>query len=119
MIPQVQSRTGKHGRCFEACLASILDLKEHEVPDFGDEPEFLRNVNAWLEQFGLYYIQAPLKLRPNGYHTIEGLSPRGGMHAVVGLNGVMVFDPHPQDGTRHGLVKEVCYGVLGAALKGK
>lgn len=32
-----------------------------------------------------------------GYHIIGGPSPRGGgiLHAVVGLNGEVAFDPHP------------------------
>lgn len=50
------------------------------------------------------------------WHTIEGLSPRGGQHAVVGNQGKMRFDPHPQDGTGRGLVDVDAYGLLCARM---
>lgn len=104
-----------------ACLASILEIPEADVPDFlGTDQEWLAQLQQWLAPQGLYYVQ----IQPSEptvkaafaagelYHTIEGLSPRGGMHACVGLNGRLVFDPHPQDGTGRGLVKVHCYGLL-------
>lgn len=112
MIPQVQSKTGKDGRCLNACIASILEIKEHEVPDFTDE-NFISEVNTFLAPHGLYYVQAPLIIKPVGYSTIEGVSPRGGLHACVALNGKLVWDPHPQDGTGRGLKQPECYGILG------
>lgn len=110
MIPQVQSRVGKRGRCFNACLASILELPEASVPDF-DEDDYWQSVDDWLSKFGLYYRQVPLDIAPVGWHTVEGTSPRGGQHAVVGYNGEMVWDPHPEDGTGK-WVKPRIYGVL-------
>lgn len=126
MIPQTQSRVGKNGRCFEACIASILDLKEKDVPDFGLDAVFLENCTKFLDQFGLYYVQVPPTLqglaivwgpdKGEAFHTIEGESPRGGLHAVVGCNGDMVWDPHPVDGTEHGLVRVDCFGLICARL---
>jgi hypothetical protein len=115
MIPQTQSRTGPTGRCFPACLASILEIQENSVPDFMEESdeEFFTAVNQFLARFGLRYKQVPIQdVHPVGWHTVEGLSPRGGQHAVVGRDGRMVWDPHPPDGTGRFLVKPEIYGLL-------
>jgi hypothetical protein len=120
MKPQVQSRTGKNGRCIEACFASILEIPESQVPDFGQDDVFLRNVQAFLKPYGLYYVQVPVNTPGiqqafrggKIFHTIEGKSPRGGLHACVGESGKMVWDPHPQDGTGRGLVRIDCFGLL-------
>jgi hypothetical protein len=110
--PVVQSRTGETGTCFRACLASILELPESTVPDFKDanqDPE----VNTFLAKHGLRYQQVPISTpAPIGWHTIEGISPRGGQHAVVGYDGHLVHDPHPRDGTGRGLVEPQWWGLL-------
>ena len=129
MIPQTQSRVGRTGRCFEACIASLLDLKERDVPDFGGDDVFMQNCTEFLAEFGLYYVQVPPTLSGlavvwhpgmgEAYHTIEGMSPRGGLHAVVGCNGEIVWDPHPDDGTPHGLVRVDCFGLICARLNAR
>lgn len=112
MKPVVQSRTGKDGRCFAACIASLLEIKEAEVPEWVHED----TINAWLiPEHGLEFKEMPIDdvaLAPVGWHLIEGVSPRGGQHAVVGRDGRFVFDPHPQDGTGRGLVDKQRYGLL-------
>ena len=110
MKPVTQSKVGAHGRCFPACVASILEVPESSVPGYEDMPD----VYQWLERRGLQYAQAPIEGTPApvGYHIIEGISPRGGQHAVVGLNGKTVHDPHPQDGTGRGLTKPERWGML-------
>ena len=57
MIPQTQSRTGENGRCLEACIASILNIAECDVPDFGGDAVFMRNMSQFLSAFNLYYVQ--------------------------------------------------------------
>ena len=110
MKPVTQSKVGAHGRCFPACVASILEVPEASVPGYEDSPD----VYQWLAKRGLEYRQVPIEDRPApvGYHIIEGISPRGGQHAVVGLNGKIVHDPHPQDNTGRGLVKPERWGML-------
>jgi len=120
MIQVTQTRTGPQGNCFSACLASILEVPIHVIPDFGGDDVFLFNVQAFLAQYGLYYVQvesddAAVEAAFNQgevLHTIEGTSPRGGQHAVVGISGEMVWDPHPEDGTGRGLVEVDCFGLL-------
>lgn len=111
MRPVYQSRTGKHGRCLNACIASLLEIPEYVVPDFGDHT-WNADVDHFLAPYGLYYRRIALDVAPIGYHIIEGISPRGGLHAVVGRNGNIVFDPHPPDGTGSGLVERCFYGLL-------
>ena len=110
-----QSRTGENGNCFATSLASILETR---VPEFGiDVPEdtYWSNVSRWLARFGLKYVRVPIRkgLEPVGWGTLEGVSPRGGLHAVVAYNGKMVHDPHPvADDPRRGLVEPRWYGLL-------
>ena len=111
MRPVYQTRTGEIGNCFAACLASIL---EEPLPELGltSDHDYDENVNKWLAARGLRYTQVPSDVKPMGWTTIEGISPRGGMHATVGLDGKIVWDPHPNDGTGHGLVSVERYGLL-------
>ena len=123
MVPAQQTRTGANGDCFPSCLASILELPLAEIPEFSTEPDqWLADVQEWLATLGLYYVQvkpddpalrAAFAQQGPLYHVIEGMSPRGGQHAVVGDRGRMVWDPHPKtDGTGQGLVNVACYGLL-------
>lgn len=111
MRPVTQSKVGAQGRCLNACLASLLEIPERDVPDFGDHT-WRADVDHFLTPYRVYYRQVPLDVAPIGYHVIEGVSPRGGPHAVIGLNGKFVFDPHPRDGSGRGLRKVERYGVL-------
>jgi hypothetical protein len=112
VIPVTQSRVGVRGTCFRAALASILNLAENQVPDF-KEANLDPAVNEFLSEYGLPYARRPATLpAPQGYHVTEGVSPRGGQHAVVGRDGHFVHDPHPQDGTGRGLQKVERWGEL-------
>lgn len=112
MQPVVQTRTGADGNCFAACLASILEIPLKQVPEF-TEDDWLEEANEFLAKHGLHYQRVPMYSRPSGYSTIEGISPRGGLHACVALDGELVWDPHPiemDDG--QGLVEPRYYGLL-------
>jgi hypothetical protein len=114
MLKLTQGRTGENGNCFATALASILETK---VPEFGldvSEDTYWANVDKWLAKRGLKYERVPIVkgMEPLGWSTMEGISPRGGMHAVVAYNGRPVHDPHPQDGTGRFLVEPQYYGIL-------
>ncbi len=103
---------GEDGTCFRACLASILEVPESADPDF-PEANLDPGVNKFLRKHGMRYTRRPIDAaKPSGWHTIEGISPRGGMHAVVGRDGEFKHDPHPQDGTGRGLVTPMFWGAL-------
>jgi hypothetical protein len=123
MIPVEQTRVGSGvGNCFAACLASILEIPVEDIPDFlNDGDEFLDQLAWFLFPYGLVYVQVepddPIVNRMfmvgQMWHTIEGVSPRGGLHACVGCNGQIVHDPHPGG---NGLVKVELFGLLCARM---
>lgn len=101
------------GNCFQASVASIMELSLDDVPHFmqlygGDAwwPPFCQ----WLNKHGYvadWYPNAakcteldrPFREAPTGYSILSGESPRfsGKYHAVVALDGVCVHDPHVGD----------------------
>ena len=129
MKPVHQTRLGKNGNCFAACLASIMEVPLEAVPDAMDDLDsggycWLKTYNAWLaETFSLYLLNiARVNDLPGGavcmashmaeqaaYHLIGGKSERGMMHSVVAFQGNVVHDPNP-DST--GLKSVVDYGFF-------
>lgn len=96
-----QTIVGENGNCMAACIASLLEIEIDEIPNLSEEG-WLSRLNEWLGNFGLFYMELSLPqtywsgMKYWGYHTICGKSPRGLLHAVVGLQGKMVHDPHPE-----------------------
>ena len=107
---------GRLGNCFPACIASILECEIEDIPDFIHLESFhdwLSTLNDWLVGMGLIYVEFVTKDNPEeffkGYktkvhHILAGCTERTDMdsefpvtHAVVALNGKMVFDPHPSN----------------------
>ena len=123
MKPVKQTRTGKGGNCFTACVASILELNIDEVPDLAPRKDIEgleqdKILNDWLGQFGLRFFSFRLHdedyrkiVFKNAYHTICGKCPRDPNldHIVVGFNGEMIHDPHPE-GT--GVKGFLTYGIF-------
>lgn len=102
----LQTKFGEpDGNCHAACVASILEIELDRVPNFyADTPARWDEVfSQWLvENFDLQTIDLDVDAmnrrgwKPNGYHFINGPSRRGDFwHTVIGLDGVMVHDPHP------------------------
>ena len=98
---------GKHGNCLSAVLASLLHLPIEDVPVFSAPyPEWQNQLNEWLRPFGLAYIQVgdfakwcnDFGIR-GCHHELGGSSPRNTdiSHACVGVDGDLVFDPHPDN----------------------
>lgn len=124
MIPATQTilhdpENGKKGNCLSAVIASLLHLPIEEVPLFV-EPEWRRDLNAFLRPFGLAYLDLsvdPAYLRvvcgiTGLHHEITGTSPRNPavLHGCVALDGNLVFDPHP---SRDGIVGDPIEFTLG------
>ena len=98
---------GQRGDCARAVIASLLDIPISEVPHFAQIAHdtgipFYGQINDFLEACGLemmwhtnpiYHLKDGIDI----YHEIAGPSPRGNgiWHAVVGCNGKIVHDPHP------------------------
>jgi hypothetical protein len=108
MIPVYQTRFRNDepgalpGNCTQATLASIFELPLDAVPDFRSDANGrqVEKIAAFARSQGYEYRVMPSALvyPPKGYHTISGVSPRGVRHLVVGYNGKIVHDPHPEGG---------------------
>lgn len=113
-VDQTEFWTGEKevwGDCERAVIASLLNLPTTEVPHFlreakGDNVLFWDSIADFLKQRGLVYIHhlwAEIdweRIKKDGdiYHRLAGPSPRAPSkiwHAVVGLNGEVIHDPHP------------------------
>lgn len=110
--------------CVQACVAAVLELELDRVPNFMERPGkgWAKAFVAFLAKFDLSPLELDIKqskdagFQPTGYHLINGKGPRGVEHAVVGLNGEMVHDPHP---SKSGLVTEESWTVFVACLMDK
>jgi hypothetical protein len=105
-----QTRFGcPSGNCFQACMASLLELPLEEVPDFMAADPWWPAMEAWLAPRGLYPVGLLCEGQdsrdgwvPRGLHILGGRSPRGDFdHVVIAHGREIVWDPHP---SRAGLV---------------
>jgi hypothetical protein len=94
------------GNCFQASLASYLQLSLDEVPnfcvDYGDSwfHEFYKWVRANTEYSPVMYlidgIEEMRERFPVGMFMVGGQSPRGNfLHSVIYEDCELVHDPHP------------------------
>lgn len=112
MIPTKQTvlhspENGKIGNCLSAVIASLLHMPIEDVPVFyAPSPIWQKELNSWLRQFGLAYLQVAdfdqwcSSIGIEGcYSEIGGSTTRSHdvAHAVVGKDGAPIFDPHPDD----------------------
>lgn len=112
MIPVYQTRTVANdatGNCFNACVASILEMPLRDVcdvlPDFNGD--YWGEWNRWLAGLGLQLDYVPLNQGPpKGYAIASGYGgrfyPEGHakagqpiLHAAVVFNGELAHDPFP------------------------
>lgn len=112
---------GKWGNCYQAALATLLQLPLEEVPHFYDQGVFDKFAEQeWLAErgFTMLWLTVPefdlfkeTAIR-RCFHLISGSTERfnGEVdHVVVAKDGKTFFDPHP---SRAGLKIEKVYGVL-------
>lgn len=110
MKPVNQTKFGEEGNCLQACIASLLELKLEDVPEFPHTNQF-NYLQRFMRQHGLQPVAKDMiafNYPYNVYYLLWGKSPRGFMHSVVAWNGKTVHDPHPEGG---GLVT-VEFGVV-------
>ena len=109
---------GLHGNCLSAVLASLLHLPIDDVPLFTAPGTWVKDLNAWLRQFGLAYCMVDnfdCHMEAYGikglWHEISGNTVRSNdvLHSCVAKDGRFIFDPHP-DG--YALTKITCYGFF-------
>jgi hypothetical protein len=86
--------SGRIGNCLQAAVASLLDLDLGGVPHFAEHDDWLERLVEFGAARGYRVVYRP---RPVEF----GRSPRDVPHAVVVIDGEIVWDPHP---SRDGLV---------------
>jgi hypothetical protein len=100
----VDAPTDEIGNCYQAAIASVLELDLDDVPHFIalHKDEWWIETVKWMNARGKGVAWIPIEdgldsgIRPIGYHLMNGKSPRGDYgHEVVGLDGKVVHDPHP------------------------
>jgi len=103
--------TPQTGNCFAACVASILELPLHTVPNFCNTSDpWWPAFQQWLAQRGLTAVEIHNKRRsglrpvtPGVPVVITGPSSRGSwQHSVVGIacdeGFEFIHDPNPEGG---------------------
>lgn len=98
-------KENKNGDCLRACVCSILEISDENVPNFVDDKNYPSILLKFLNEHG--YSLRYLDDHPDTdqYYIVSGISPRGIMHATVYHNKQMVHDPHPDGG---GVIFEYC-----------
>lgn len=100
------------GNCQQAAMASLLGLQLDDVPDFfaDGEHQFWPSVWRYTKSLDLTYRETrDLNQYYDFYHLAYGDSSRGCKHAVVYLDGKLVWDPHP---SREGLLSVDEYALI-------
>lgn len=87
---------GRLGNCFQACVASVLDLPLEEVPHFIEFDDWVQLFYNFVKDQG-YSARRVNGLPEKGTGIGTGPSPRSlaAAHAVVVKDGKTVWDPHP------------------------
>lgn len=99
------------GNCFQACVASLLELELDKVPHFMLTPDdWYSPFVSWLQDRGLFCVEfkaqvpeAYVVMMDGTWAILTGRSPRGGdlLHSVIGKwnekesSFDLVHDPYP------------------------
>jgi hypothetical protein len=91
-----QTITGeKDGNCLEAAIATVLGCDISEVPKLVDDI-WRDTLTTFFISRGVDWMTVDAANPPRGLSIAVGPSPRRTVrHAVVAINGVLAFDPHP------------------------
>ncbi len=96
MIPVDQTAFGKpNGNCFQAALASLLELPLGEVPHVVVHADWFDRLTAWALGQGVELVPLDTAWTPRGYYLASGPAARGLAHTCVYRDGVLAHDPHP------------------------
>jgi len=86
------------GDCLRACVCSLLEISDEEVPNFAEDKDYPLQLINFLKKRGyktMYSKQEPINI---DYYMAWGISPRGLNHSVIYHNGKLVHDPHMDGG---------------------
>lgn len=123
----------RKGDCFAACVASILEMRLDQVPNFCLAPDncWWDQFQSWLDGYGMCALEVNITvvdgsakipiawMTPGVFCILSGKSPRGDwLHSVVAITEgkdkfVFIHDPHPDGGYLDGPAR---YATFFAAL---
>ena len=114
---------GERGNCWQAAVASVLELPLDEVPniqEWDDSIVWFDKFREWLRQYGLSALGLSTggNITIQGYHLIECKSTtlnNGELHVVVGLNGKVVHDPNPNATSTGEIADYIIFTLLNPA----
>jgi hypothetical protein len=89
---------GIKGDCYRACICSLLEISDKNVPNFIEDPNYPMNVVEFLKRKGYRLRHSTEYPSDIEYCIANGLSPRGVRHSVIYSKGKLVHDPHPNGG---------------------
>lgn len=118
----LHSDDGENGDCYRASVASLLGLPLEEVPHFyrkGNEERAMEEFSDWLRERGYVFVDImrgenlPAYLKGT-FHLLSGPSPRFPQywHCVLGYEGEIYHDPHPEGGSLGGIPQDWIVTVL-------
>lgn len=97
----VGSIEGVPGNCFQAAVASVLNLPLEGVPHFMLFSNWFEIFEEWVAASHGYRVMFETveeEVPADIFYVLSGKSPRGDFqHSTVGYNGKMVHDPHPSN----------------------
>lgn len=132
MIKVYQTRFGsddvpveERGNCFQAAVASILELPLEVVPniqEYNERRNWYDVFSGWLEQYGFGLLCFPVGGSGiiQGYHLMSCKSTtlgEGYGHVVVGFNQKAVHDPNPNAKTIGEVEDYLVFTVLDPARR--
>lgn len=98
---------GRTGNCLQAALATLVGVPLERVPHFAEHEDWAERMVAWVD----LAAGCAVRWKVVGTYVARGIgvgmSPRGVKHAVVVVDGEIVWDPHP---SRAGL--DVLHGYM-------
>ena len=86
------------GDCYRACLCSLLEVSDENVPNFVEDPDYPMNVVEFLRIKGFRLRHGSKCPKDVEYYIANGVSPRGIRHSVIYKDSKLVHDPHPSGG---------------------
>lgn len=106
MTPTMQTKFGREGNCFAACVASILEVPIATVLDVPHRGDWFPEFQAWLlskHNLHAFCFPATKAMQQwmvkvfDRHYIASGNSPRlsNTLHAVVAYKGELVHDPYP------------------------
>lgn len=107
-----QTKFGDVGNCVAACYATLLNADIDEIPDLvrtGNQhaaevamlaAKGLGLVRVWVPKDRRTIEQAldGMMVADGVPYMLSGTSPRGHGHRVIGVDGRLYHDPHPEGG---------------------